>query len=113
MPRSVRQRRYLAKSAEMATRKPVKRGPNAGPPNPCSEPGCFIVRGKSWVNEHGEEIIDEDGDVIYDDELEQFENYLYDEDDFRLDGTPRAKAVPLYELRWCPVTRKTKKHRKL
>ncbi len=89
----------------MATRKPPRPG---APPNPCAEPGCFIVRGKAWFDEYGEEIIDEDGRVLYD-ELEQYGNFLYDEDDFRLDGNPRAKAVPLYELRWCPVPPKTKK----
>jgi hypothetical protein len=39
-------------------------------------------------------------------ELERYEDFLYDEGVFRNDGKPRAKADPLYELKWCPIARK-------
>jgi len=98
----------------MATKKPTKRAANVDPepPNPRAEPGCFIVRGKAWFDEQGYMVIDEDGEVADDWELLRHENLLYDEDDFRNDGNPRVKAVPLYELRWCPIARKPKKPRK-
>ena len=97
----------------MATKPPTKRaslkpGYIPEPPNPRAEPGSFVIRGKAWFDEYGEEVIDEDGDIpgFIGCELEQYENFLYDEGDFRKDGKPRAKAVPLYELKWYPIARK-------
>ena len=53
-------------------------------------------------------VIDEDGDIpiFIECELVQYEEFLYDEGDFRKDGKPLAKAVPLYELKWYPIARK-------
>jgi hypothetical protein len=59
-------------------------------------------------------VIDEDGGIPFHIEWEllQFGDFLYDDTDFRKDGNPRCKAVPLYELKWCPIARKPKKPRK-
>ena len=92
----------------MATRKPPKKNPGPPePPNPCAEPGSFVIQGKAWYDEYGEMVIDEDGRIPWhiEAELEQHENFLYDESDFRKDGTPRARAVPLYEIKWFPIAR--------
>lgn len=96
----------------MATPKPPKRGSPPEPPNPRAEPGCFLVRGKAWFDEHGNMVIDEDGNVpgwiVDNEDLEQFGDCLYDETHFRNDGTPRAGQRAFYELRWCPVPEKQK-----
>jgi len=82
----------------MATRKkPIKRAPGEipEPENPRAEPGSFVIRGKAWFDEYGEEVINEDGNIpdFIECELEQYEEFLYDEGDFRNDGKPRAKAI--------------------
>jgi hypothetical protein len=99
----------------MATKKkPLKIGYIPEPPNPRAEPGSFVIQGNAWYDEDGEMVIDEDGDIPFcrHSELLQFENFLYDDADFRKDGKPRAKAVPLYEMKWFPIARKPKKPRK-
>lgn len=102
----------------MATKKPAKRPGASGrkmalppePPNPRAEPGCFIVRGKAWFDEHGEMLIDEDGTVPsqFEWELIQHGEGLYEEKALRRDATPRAGARPVYEMRWCPVPKMQK-----
>jgi hypothetical protein len=99
----------------MATKKkPMKIGYIPGPPNPRAEPGSFVIQGKAWYDEDGEMVIDEDGQIpgYIEGELSQYGAFLYGEDDFRNDGKPRAKAVPVYQLKWCPIARKPTKPRK-
>lgn len=93
----------------MATKKPIMKGSIPEPPNPRAEPGSFVIQGKAWCDEYGQMVIDEDGNIpdFIECELEQYEEFLYDEGDFRNDGKPRAKAVPLYELKWYPIARKS------
>ena len=90
----------------MATPKPPKRGSPAEPPNPRAEPGCFLVRGKAWFDEHGNMVIDEDGNVpgwiVDNEDLEQFGDCLYDETHFRNDGTPRAGAESVLRVEMVP-----------
>jgi hypothetical protein len=97
-----------------AKKKPIRAGSTPEPPNPRAAPGSFVIQGKAWYDEDGEMVIDEDGEVPdhIECELFQHEGFLYDEYDMRNDGTPRAKAIPKYELKWCPIARKPKKPRK-
>ena len=44
-------------------------------------------------------------------DLLPFENFLYDDTDFRKDRNPRTKAIPRYEMKWCPIAKKQKKPR--
>ncbi|HXE64487.1 MAG TPA: hypothetical protein VN519_13170 [Bryobacteraceae bacterium] len=98
----------------MATPKPLKRPSKTGsnaksePPTPRAEPGSFVIQGNAWYDEYGEMVIDEDGQIppFIECELEQYGDFLYDEGDFRNDGKPLARAVPLYELKWYPIARK-------
>jgi hypothetical protein len=101
----------------MATKKPIKKGSIPAPPNPRAEPGFFLVRGKAWFDEHGQLLIDEDGNIPDDidwDLVEGWEtifqcgDFLYDENAYRKDGNLRVSAVPRYQLRWCPVPPKKK-----
>ena len=73
-----------------------------------------MIQGKAWYDEFGNMVIDEDGEVPdwIEGETFQYENYLYDEYAMRNDGKPRAKAVPLYELKWCPIAKEPKKRQK-
>jgi hypothetical protein len=98
----------MAVKKRSSAEKPKKRGSKPEPPNPRAEPGSFVIQGKAWFDEYGEMVIDEDGDIpdFIECEIERYEDFLYDEGVFRNDGKPRAKAVPLYELKWCPIARK-------
>jgi hypothetical protein len=99
----------------MATKKPVKRSSSGvpEPPDPRAEPGCFIVRGKAWFDEHGDMVIDERGDMTDDeDDFVRRGDFLYKVGEYREnDRIPRGVKAT-YELRWRPIAPKPKKPRK-
>ena len=90
-------------------KKPIKWGSTPEPDNPRVEPGSFVIQGKAWYDEDGVMVIDEDGEIP--DEIEEdlvLRGNCMHEITYRKDGTTRTKPNPSYELRWCPVAKKSK-----
>ena len=98
----------------MATKKPIKPGATPKPPNPCAEPGSFVIRGKAWFNEYGEMVIDEYGEIPDDieEDLVQSGRFLFRSSAYRENNRVPRGAVAMYEMKWCPIAKQPKKPRK-
>ena len=98
----------------MPAKKPALPGAIPEPENPRAEPGSFVIRGKAWFNEHGEEVTDEHGDIPeeIEEDLVQSGRFLFRSKLYRENNRVPRGATGMYELKWCPVAKKTKNPRK-